>query len=107
MCRISSPETWTEQSDNLIKKSMDCRSSSKEYRDQLCQLLADSASSLARQWNIVNVAFTDRIRDYLDAKHKLEIHLSKANTFTSGYCGWAQWTYKYIYHLILLIFMSV
>jgi Tektin family len=70
-----------EHADNLIKKSMKFRSSSKEQRERICQLLADSASSLARQWNIVNAAFTDRIRDYMDAKHKLEMHLAKADKF--------------------------
>jgi Tektin family len=76
-CSVSNPQTWTEQADDLIKRSMKSRSSSKDYRDNICQLLADCSTSLFRQWNIVNAAFTDRIRDYIDAKHKLEINLSK------------------------------
>lgn len=41
--------------------------------------MSDCSASLFRQWNVVNAAFSDRIRDYMDAKHKLEVHLSKVS----------------------------
>ena len=75
--RRSNPETWTDQADDLMKKSMKSRSLSKEFREHICQLLADCAASLYRQWNTVNIKFSDRIQEYLEAKNKLEIHLSK------------------------------
>jgi hypothetical protein len=55
------------------------RSAAKDFKSNICQLLIDCANSLFKQWNNVNAAFTDRIRDYMDAKHTLEVQLARVS----------------------------
>lgn len=73
----SVPETWAETSNNNIRRSQAERGASKDTRNQIEQLLNKCATAMVNQWNAVNNAFTDRIREYMDAKHKLQTHLSK------------------------------
>jgi len=35
---------------------------------------------MVHQWNIVNAAFSDRIREYIKARTDLETHLAKVRT---------------------------
>jgi len=52
----------------------------KEYRDLIDQLLCKTATEMVNQWNIVNAAFSDRIREYIKARTDLETHLAKVRT---------------------------
>ena len=46
-------------------------------RNKIEGLLNKCAAAMVNQWNTVNNAFTNRIKEYMDAKHKLQTHLSK------------------------------
>jgi len=35
---------------------------------------------MVHQWNVVNAAFSDRIREYIKARTDLETHLAKVRT---------------------------
>jgi len=74
---LSVPETWARFSNDNIQKSQSERSASKNMRNAIECLLNKCATAMVNQWNSVNNSFTDRIRDYMDAKHKLQTHLSK------------------------------
>jgi len=43
-------------------------------------MLCKTASEMVHQWNIVNAAFSDRIREYIKARTDLETHLAKVGT---------------------------
>lgn len=73
----SVPETWAKFSNDNIQRSQSERSASKDVRNRIEQLLNKCATAMVNQWNAVNNAFTDRIKEYMDAKHKLQTHLSK------------------------------
>ena len=40
-------------------------------------MLCKTATEMTNQWNIVNAAFSDRIREYIKARTDLETHLAK------------------------------
>jgi len=40
-------------------------------------MLCKTASEMVHQWNVVNAAFSDRIREYIKARTDLETHLAK------------------------------
>lgn len=73
----SVPESWAKFSNDNIQRSQSERAASKDVRDRIEQLLNKCATAMVNQWNTVNTAFTDRMKEYMDAKHKLQNHLSK------------------------------
>ena len=73
----SVPESWAKFSNDNIQRSQSERSASKDNRNRIEQLLNKCATAMINQWNAVNNAFTDRIREYMDAKNRLQTHLSK------------------------------
>jgi len=73
----SVPETWARFSNNNIERSQSERAASKDMRNKIESLLNKCATAMLNQWNTVNNAFTDRIKEYMDAKNKLQTHLSK------------------------------
>lgn len=73
----SVPESWAKFSNDNIQRSQSERAASKDARNKIEQLLNKCATAMINQWNAVNNAFTDRIKEYMDAKHKLQTHLSK------------------------------
>jgi len=74
---VSNQETWTQYSSDIITRSQKERAKAKEFRDLIDQLLCKTATEMINQWNIVNAAFSDRIREYIKARTDLETHLSK------------------------------
>lgn len=74
---ISDPETWVKFSCDNIQRSQNERASSRGVRDRSMTLLKKQAESLVNQWNAVNIAFSNRIQEYMNAKDKLQTHLSK------------------------------
>nr|WLD15746.1 tektin 3/5A [Platynereis dumerilii] len=74
---VSVPDTWAKFSNDNIQKSQSERAASRDNRNRIESLLNRCAEAMVNQWNAVNNAFTDRIRDYMDAKHKLQTHLSQ------------------------------
>jgi len=73
----SVPETWAKFSNDNIQRSQSERAASKDNRNRIEQLLNKCATAMTNQWTSVNNAFTDRIKEYMDAKHKLQTHLSR------------------------------
>jgi len=74
---MSVPDSWAKFSNDNIQRSQAERAASKDNRNRIEQLLNKCATAMVNQWNAVNNAFTDRIKEYMDAKHKLQTHLSK------------------------------
>jgi len=74
---VSNQESWTEQSSDIISRSQNERAKAKQYRDLIDQMLCHTATEMTNQWNIVNAAFADRIREYIKAQTDLETHLKK------------------------------
>lgn len=73
----SVPESWAKFSNDNVQRSQSERAASKDNRNRIEQLLNKCATAMVNQWNGVNNAFTDRIKEYTDAKNKLQTHLSR------------------------------
>lgn len=73
----SVPETWAKFSNDNIQRSQSERAGSRDVRNRIEQLLNKCATAMVNQWNAVNNAFTGRIKEYMDAKNKLQTHLSQ------------------------------
>ncbi|KAM6317305.1 tektin-3-like [Podargus strigoides] len=74
---ISVPESWAKFTDDNILLSQSEQAASAKLRDNIESLLVVSANEMWRQFNAVNVAFTNRIAEMTDAKSKIQIHLAK------------------------------
>ncbi|NWW98473.1 TEKT3 protein, partial [Caloenas nicobarica] len=74
---ISVPESWAKFTDDNILRSQSERAASAKLRDDIENLLVVTANEMWRQFNTVNVAFTNRIAETADAKSKLQTHLAK------------------------------
>ena len=74
---VSMPDTWIEFSESNIRRSQSERSASRDIRSQVDQLCANIVTSVSSEWNAVNSALTDRIAEYVDARNKIQAHLSK------------------------------
>ncbi|NXI58003.1 TEKT3 protein, partial [Chloroceryle aenea] len=74
---ISVPESWAKFTDNNILRSQSERAASAKLRDSIENLLVLTANEMWRQFNRVNVAFTNRIAETADAKSKIQTHLAK------------------------------
>lgn len=75
--RISVPESWAKFTDDNILASQSERAASAKLRDNIENLLVVTANEMWRQFNAVNVAFTNRIAETADAKNKIQTHLAK------------------------------
>lgn len=74
---ISDPETWVKYTSDKVRRSQAMRAASQGVRDSIQQLLMKQAEALKNQWEATNHAFSIRLREYMDAKHKLETHLAR------------------------------
>ncbi|XP_005989354.1 tektin-3 [Latimeria chalumnae] len=74
---ISVPETWAKFTDDNILRSQSERAASAKLRDDIENLLNATSNEMWNQFNIVNVAFTNRISETTDARNKLQMHLAK------------------------------
>ncbi|KFO86792.1 Tektin-3 [Buceros rhinoceros silvestris] len=74
---ISVPESWAKFTDDNILGSQSERAASAKLRDNIENLLVVTANEMWRQFNAVNVAFTNRIAETADAKNKIQTHLAK------------------------------
>ncbi|XP_074016284.1 tektin-3 [Numenius arquata] len=74
---ISVPESWTKFTNDNILLSQSERAASAKLRDDIENLLVSTANEMWRQFNTVNVAFTNRIAETTDAKRKIQTHLTK------------------------------
>ena len=74
---MSVPESWIEFSEKNIRRSQSERAASRDIRAQIDQMIQSVTASIANEWNGVNSAFSDRIAEYVDARNKIQAHLSK------------------------------
>ncbi|KFV47513.1 Tektin-3 [Gavia stellata] len=74
---ISAPASWAKFTDNNILRSQSERAASAKLRNSLENLLVVTANEMWRQFNGVNLAFTNRIAETADAKNKIRTHLAK------------------------------
>ena len=81
--RMSVPDTWAKFSNDNIKRSQSERAASKDTRNNIELLLNKISTAMMNQWNAVNSAFTDRIREYMDAKNKLQTHLARVRSLVN------------------------
>ncbi len=75
----SVPQTWAKFSNDNIQRSQSERTASRDIRSKIEALLNKCATAMIHQWNTVNHAYTDRIKEYMEAKQRLHQHLSKVN----------------------------
>jgi tektin-3 len=71
------PETWARFSNNNIQRSQAERHASHDMRNRIEQLLNKAANLTLYYWNKVNNAFTEKIREQVEARNHLQTHLSK------------------------------
>jgi inorganic triphosphatase YgiF len=74
---ISVPETWLKFTNDNIERSRSERKASSDLRALAKETLDNCAAALLHQWHATNDALTERVRQYTEAKHKLQNHLSK------------------------------
>ena len=79
-CSVSVPDTWAKFSDNNIRRSQSERLASRDIRNNIEQLCNNVSSALMNEWNSVNQAFADRIKEYNEARNQLQTHLSKVRS---------------------------
>ena len=77
---LSVPETWAKFSNDNIQRSQSERAGSRQLRNEMENCLNMCSNDMWKQWNNVNVRFTERIKETTDARNKLQTHLSKVRT---------------------------
>lgn len=71
------PESWAKFTDDNVLRSQSERAASAKLREDTENLLVVIANEMWNQFNKVNVAFTNRIAETMDAKNKIHVHLTK------------------------------
>ncbi|XP_064627479.1 tektin-3-like isoform X1 [Lineus longissimus] len=74
---VSVPESWAKFSNDNIQRSQSERNASKQLRNDMDNVLNNCSNDMWRQWNNVNVSFSERTGETTDARNKLQTHLSK------------------------------
>lgn len=73
----SVPLSWIKFTSDNIARSQNERSASRDMRSSIEQLLTRVSTAIMNQWNASNTAITERSREYMDTKNKLQTHLAK------------------------------
>jgi len=74
---VSVPESWARFSNDNIQRSQSERAAAKNLRNEIDNCLNQCSNEMYTLWNNVNVSFTERIKETMDARNKLQTHLSK------------------------------
>ncbi|XP_067936930.1 tektin-3-like [Watersipora subatra] len=72
----SVPESWAEYTHNNVSRSQAERNASKGLRNDLQSMLKHAGSELWNQWNKVNTELSRRVRETMEARNKIQAHLS-------------------------------
>ena len=64
-----------EHSSNNVKRARAERGASLFLRKKAFELAKDCAQSVNEQWNAVNSALNDRLKEYQEAKNRLQLNL--------------------------------
>ncbi|XP_035198689.1 tektin-1 isoform X2 [Oxyura jamaicensis] len=70
------PEDWIDFSNINVEKADKQRNNSLSLRALIDSILSQTANDMHKQYEMVNVAFRNRVKEVRDAKHKLEILLA-------------------------------
>ncbi|XP_035416964.1 tektin-1 [Cygnus atratus] len=71
-----SPEDWIDFSNINVEKADKQRNNSLSLRALIDSILSQTVNDMHKQYEMVNVAFRNRVKEVRDAKHKLEILLA-------------------------------
>ncbi|KAL8625268.1 hypothetical protein ACOMHN_030026 [Nucella lapillus] len=72
------PETWAKfSSDNVQRSQSELAASKQIMRNELETVLKACSDEMWHQWNTVNTALNQRIKETTDARNKLQTHLAK------------------------------
>jgi len=71
------PESWVKFSNDNILRSQRERNASKGLRSDLDSVMQETGNEMWTQYNNVNVAFSGRIAESMDARNSLQAHLAK------------------------------
>jgi len=74
---VTIPTSWAKFSDDNIRRSQAERAASAKMREEIEACLNKTSNDMWTQWNRVNVAFTQRVAEQVDAKNKLQSHLNR------------------------------
>lgn len=88
-----SPEDWTDFSNINVEKADKQRNNSLSLRAMIDSILSQTANDMHKQYEMVNVAFRNRVKEVRDAKHKLEILLASVSNSSLSVKRWKQWAW--------------
>ncbi|XP_051162937.1 tektin-3-like isoform X2 [Leptopilina boulardi] len=74
---IMNAETWSEYSENIVKKSHIERSKSNQLRNDIEGSINSVLQEIWNSWKNSNNSFATRITELIDAKCKTQVHLSR------------------------------
>jgi len=74
---VTIPTSWAKFTDENIRRSQAERAASAKMREEIESCLNQTSNDMWTQWNRVNVAFTQRVAEQVDAKNKLQSHLNR------------------------------
>ncbi|XP_064808941.1 tektin-3 [Oncorhynchus masou masou] len=74
---LSLPDSWSKFTDDNILHTQSERAASHKLRDVIEILLNVTSNEMWKHFNMVNVAFTNRMSETADAKNSLQTHLAK------------------------------
>ena len=74
---MSVPESWAKFSNDNILRSQRERNASKGLRGDIDSTLQETSNDMWTQNNAVNVAFSGRIAETMDARNSLQSHLAR------------------------------
>ncbi|NWU97019.1 TEKT1 protein, partial [Upupa epops] len=80
-----SPEDWTDFSNINVEKAEKQRKNSLALRALIDGILSQTANDIRKQYEQVNVAFRNRMKEVKDAKHKLETLLAIVSVPSFGF----------------------
>jgi len=80
---VTIPTSWAQFSDANIRRSQAERAASAKMREEIEACLNKTSNDMWTQWNRVNVAFTQRVAEQVDAKNKLQSHLNRVSLFVT------------------------
>ena len=76
------PESWAKFTNDNILRSQRERNSSKGMRGDIDSCLQETSNDMWVQNNSVNVAFSGRIAESMDARNSLQSHLARVSVHT-------------------------
>ncbi|XP_014248255.1 tektin-3-like [Cimex lectularius] len=74
---LTTPETWSENSNRIALRSKNERSISTQLRSDAANLINACANEIWNCWNDTNAALARRSNEVLEVKNRLQLHLHK------------------------------